>query len=215
MATTAEIAAKIIKFFTASDKGHDIVNGPATGEGSTVAVESGTVKTFARTLAEFETAGAAAVEAFESGISELLVVGNTVPINGIINITGDAADDGFPLGPIELPFFDVWNGKHRFLDLALSNAKVYWMSSSNAWFFDISDVTLFQSSAPVATPDLVPAGAWDAETNPNGWEPLGLSSGTPIVALTLATAAPPYIRVADGKFFVRENGIWKSANLSI
>jgi hypothetical protein len=34
------------------------------------------------------------------------------------------------------------------------------------------------STADVATPDLVPAGEWNADTNPDGWRPYGIASGT-------------------------------------
>ena len=57
--TYSDFAASIAKFFTASDKAHDIVNGPASGDGSTITVESGAVKTHARQQAEMEAALAA------------------------------------------------------------------------------------------------------------------------------------------------------------
>lgn len=46
--TYTQLAASLTKFFTASDKAHDIVNGPESGEGSEIVVESGLIKTFAR-----------------------------------------------------------------------------------------------------------------------------------------------------------------------
>lgn len=52
MASLATILASVTKFITASDKAHAIVNGPSTGAGSTVTVESGVIPTFAKKLAE-------------------------------------------------------------------------------------------------------------------------------------------------------------------
>jgi hypothetical protein len=46
--TYTELAAKLTQFFTASDKAYQIVNGPASGTGSTVSVTSGTLETFAK-----------------------------------------------------------------------------------------------------------------------------------------------------------------------
>lgn len=42
---------------------------------------------------------------------------------------------------------------------------------------------LWTSSAPVATPDLVPAGAFDAEENPHAWQPDSVETGTPVITL--------------------------------
>lgn len=55
--TYTELAAALTKFFTASDKAHDIVNGPASGTGSTITVESGVIPTFAKAIADFEASG--------------------------------------------------------------------------------------------------------------------------------------------------------------
>ena len=51
MATTAELAASIASLISTLGKAFEIVNGPATGAGSTVVVESGTLPTFAAALA--------------------------------------------------------------------------------------------------------------------------------------------------------------------
>ena len=50
MATFTEIAEKIVKLFAATDKYHDIVNGP---NDATVVVTSGTLPTFAKTIKDF------------------------------------------------------------------------------------------------------------------------------------------------------------------
>lgn len=56
MPTVAQITAAVVKFITASDKAYDIVNGPASGAGSTIAVTSGTIKSFAKLQADAEAA---------------------------------------------------------------------------------------------------------------------------------------------------------------
>jgi len=50
MYTFTEIAAKIAKLFLATDKYHDIVNGP---DNATVVVTSGTLPTLAKTIKDF------------------------------------------------------------------------------------------------------------------------------------------------------------------
>ena len=52
MATTAELAASIGSLIATQEKAFAIVNGPATGVGSTVTVASGVIPTFAKKLAE-------------------------------------------------------------------------------------------------------------------------------------------------------------------
>lgn len=53
MSTLATILASVTKFITASDKAHAIVNGPASGEGSEVVVDSGVIPTHAKQSADF------------------------------------------------------------------------------------------------------------------------------------------------------------------
>lgn len=50
--TYAQFASKISDFFTATEKAWAIVNGPASGSGSTVVVTSGTLPTFAKVIAD-------------------------------------------------------------------------------------------------------------------------------------------------------------------
>ena len=52
MATFAQLLAAGVKWINASNKAHAIVNGPATGVGSSVTVESGDIPTFAKQAAE-------------------------------------------------------------------------------------------------------------------------------------------------------------------
>jgi len=50
--TYSQLATALTKFFTATDKAHDIVNGPASGDGSTVTVTSGVIPTFSKRLSD-------------------------------------------------------------------------------------------------------------------------------------------------------------------
>jgi len=47
----------------------------------------------------------------------------------------------------------------------------------------------WESTADVATPDLVPSGAWDAISNPHAWRPISSNTGTPVVTLVPLTPA--------------------------
>lgn len=65
------------------------------------------------------------------------------------------------------------------------------------WFLqEDGDGVTWASTADVATPDLVPAGAWHANTNPLAWRPVSPATGTPVVAasgastITLTCASP-------------------------
>jgi len=49
-----------------------------------------------------------------------------------------------------------------------------------------SDGSIFTSTAKVASPDLVPTGAWHGTTNPTGWKPTSPATGTPVVAVANA-----------------------------
>ena len=53
MPSFAELLEATVKIITDADLAHAIVHGPATGEGSTVIVESGEIPTFAKAIHEF------------------------------------------------------------------------------------------------------------------------------------------------------------------
>jgi len=52
---------------------------------------------------------------------------------------------------------------------------------------------VWTSTADVATPDLVPTGAWHETSNPDAWKPADSATGTPV-----ATAGPPLGFVTGG-----------------
>jgi hypothetical protein len=93
MPTTTEIAAAATQFVAASNKAHSIVNGPASGVGSTVAVESGEIPThakqaadFSASLVSFESTSSASIETFETNNAAAIVA---------FNVAGDAAIQAF------------------------------------------------------------------------------------------------------------------------
>lgn len=64
-------------------------------------------------------------------------------------------------------------------------------SAANGWEFQVYDATFtykWASTAAVATPDLVPAGAYDPDTNPDAWQPQGDAGGEPVFTPALPTA---------------------------
>lgn len=65
---------------------------------------------------------------------------------------------------------------------AVYNSQTTALGTITGWYLqEDSEGGKWVSSADVLTPDLVPAGAWDATTNPNGWRPVPPSTGTPAV----------------------------------
>lgn len=83
MATASELSAKVSVFISTADKAYALVNGPASGTGSTVVTAAGTLPTFAKQLADaaatFTTNSNAAITTFNaSGTSAI----NTFNTNG-------------------------------------------------------------------------------------------------------------------------------------
>lgn len=75
MASIAELTAAGVKLISAADKYFAIVNGPATGVGSTVTVNAGTLDTLAKqsaalsaSIAAFEAAGVAAIATYPGAV---------------------------------------------------------------------------------------------------------------------------------------------------
>jgi predicted secreted protein len=61
--------------------------------------------------------------------------------------------------------------------------EVGWVLQSRVWTDEVSLETgaRWESSSDVATPDLVPPGAWHETTNPHAWKPTSPATGTPVV----------------------------------
>jgi hypothetical protein len=138
-------------------------------------------------------------------VVELTVVGHGLDANyQTMIVTGTLTSDGttpvvFPF----LPYNGTTNGKARYGDVLFDLA---WNSTDGAWELQSSVGTLFTSSANVATPDLVPTGAWNAVTNPDAWEPVSPATGTPVV--TGADGLPAWTKVKGLGFSTTDpNGI--------
>lgn len=139
-------------------------------------------------------------------------IGTTVPSNGSAIISGGIENDGFPIGDFTLPFFDISNGKSRFQ--GDPGAFSLYCGAIGKWFIGLSDGILFESTAAVASPELIPAGAF-SESNPDGWKALGLATGVPVVSVTHPTSSPPHICVDENFFHIKNSlGIWKKTALS-
>jgi len=103
-------------------------------------------------------------------------------------VTGTLTSDGStPYAFDTMSFASMADGKPIFSGL-VETEQCYW--SGTAWVLT-NDTTgiVFTSSAAVASPDLVPAGAWHTTTNPHGWKPTSPATGTPVVVVTITTAA--------------------------
>lgn len=75
---------------------------------------------------------------------------------------------------------------------------VFWDGSR--WVLQIgnSETGQWSSTADVATPDLVPPGAWHATNNPNGWKPVAPATGTPVIAIAADAYTFTAIKDANG-----------------
>jgi len=66
MSLLSDFTAAVDLLLADGEKYNAIVNGPASGAGSTVVTDSGNVKTFAKAIADFETASATLLSEFEN-----------------------------------------------------------------------------------------------------------------------------------------------------
>jgi hypothetical protein len=78
------------------------------------------------------------------------------------------------------------------------------------WLLDNGTTASWTSSADVASPEMVPAGAWHASTNPDAWKAVSPATGTPIVTASsaLGTAHGQSLQVLDTEVWYK----WDSVN---
>lgn len=117
--------------------------------------------------------------------SPLVIV---IPAFVSATVAGTLTSDGStPYVFDPMPFGSMEAGKPLFSGL-VETEQCYW--NGTAWVL-ANDTTgiEFTSTAAVASPDLVPAGAWHATTNPTGWNPTSPATGTPAVTCAHSTAA--------------------------
>lgn len=102
---------------------------------------------------------------------------STMTITGTI----DGRDGESVVVPIAAVFTNMINGKPRY---NAANTIISWtVTGTPRWLMVLvgSADPAFESTAAVATPDLVSGDAWHTDTNPHGWRPMGSATGTPIV----------------------------------
>jgi len=113
------------------------------------------------------------------------IIRDTAPVDSTMRLSGDLTDGTYSTASIDF-VFETYSGGRPLYSAGDATA-ISWNVSENAWFIIIEGIAWY-STADVATPDLVPTGAWHATTNPNAWQPLSPATGTPVVT-DVATAA--------------------------
>lgn len=164
MATFAQILAAGVKWIAAGDKAEAIVNGPASGAGSTVVVTSGTIPTFPKVIADaeaaFDVVSADAEDAFAEVLAELeaaLAAYNAplaltaAPVNGdVIATTITLADYAGLRGTYG--YTTSWMGRVR-IQHTTNPGIVFWNGSQ--WNMAYNGTTYYHSLDNVLYPWLV------------------------------------------------------------
>jgi hypothetical protein len=99
-----------------------------------------------------------------------------------LTVAGDLTTDGSTPAVIpEMTYAGISYSKPYFEDEADNNTLVAW--TGTVWVLELSGFgALATSTADVASPEMVPSGAWDATTNPHAWKPEAPATGTPVVS---------------------------------
>jgi hypothetical protein len=108
-----------------------------------------------------------------------------------LTVTGSLTDGDVSVTIPTLYRVGVSGGKPEYIDTLsqpLDAVRLFWQTQEGGkWVLSYSDGTVsatWTSTANVATPDLVPAGAWHADTNSTAWKPSDPADGTPTVTDT-------------------------------
>lgn len=97
-------------------------------------------------------------------------VGSTLAMTGTLTTDGST-----PIVNEDLAYDSEFAGKPSFTS---TNFSCYWDAGDSVWVL-VNVASFWKSTAPVASPDLIPAGGYNASTNPLAWRPLGPNTGTP------------------------------------
>lgn len=99
-----------------------------------------------------------------------------------ISVSGTLTDGTDPVTFPAMPYLDIVNALPRFTD----ESNHVTSSTGSVWQLedDAGIGAIWTSTADVASPELVPAGAWHATENPHAWKPVSPATGTPIVTAT-------------------------------
>jgi hypothetical protein len=134
------------------------------------------------------------------------LMGSTAPVIGA-NVT--YAGSGVPEFEQWAGFYaqdQLLDGKNSYLSESGTNV-VRWRSSGGGkWTYEGSgQVEVYYSTSQVAEPWM--ATDWKISGSATPEPNFSVSNGT--------TQAPPYFRVAGGKLYVQDAGVWKSADLTV
>jgi hypothetical protein len=113
--------------------------------------------------------------------------------DGSIAVTGDLTDGTFAVS-FENSIPSIGPNVGGYEEYFLEAPDTYMCFRDDAfepWILEIMGFVRWTSSADVATPDLVPPGAWHAVDNPHAWRPVSPATGTPIVARSLSGIPTP------------------------
>jgi hypothetical protein len=115
------------------------------------------------------------------------------PYNPVMIVTGTLTDGTDPVTFPVLPYMDIYNGKGEYYADG-GDYSINWQGSQfpEGWALYKSVygvISVWTSTADVATPDLVPSGAWNATTNPDAWKPVSPATGTPVVTASVVGAS--------------------------
>jgi len=112
------------------------------------------------------------------------ITGEVFPVFPTMTVTGSLTDGTDPVVFPSMAYFEQNGGKCRY-SVIVSNSvySIYWDESK--WWLESATVAegviLWNSTADVPTPDLVPSGEWHETTNPHAWKPVSPATGTPVV----------------------------------
>ena len=117
--------------------------------------------------------------------SSLKISGAVSEIAPVMYVTGTLTLDGeTPVVFPSLEFHIINNNAPVYLD------GIYEIGKVSDWEISYNGTIIFESTAPVSTPDQVSTiypGAWHADDNPHGWKPTAPATGTPVVTTEMPT----------------------------
>jgi hypothetical protein len=114
------------------------------------------------------------------------------PYTPTMIVTGTLTDGTDPVVFPVLEYNSESGGKAYFADTD-SDYFAQWDGSlaADGWALrkEVGASATWTSTADVATPNLVPTGEWNADTNPHAWKPVAPATGTPVVTASAIGAS--------------------------
>lgn len=99
-----------------------------------------------------------------------------------VAVSGTLTDGTDPVTFDPLPYAGLVNGRPSFSDGAYQD--IFWDGTEWTMANTEDPESVWESTADVASPELVPSGAWHTTTNPHAWKPVSPATGTPVVTAT-------------------------------